>query len=115
MGPALSLIQAGKLQVLGVTNRSPLLPDAPLISDTLPAWSGMGVQCLLAPAGTPRHVIDRISAEVSRVLSMADVKARLQSLDFNIDYSGPDELERRLRADMEMAHKLVREAGLKPE
>ena len=111
-GVALPLIQTGKLQVLGVTNRSPLLPDAPLISDTLPGWSGMGTQCLLAPAGTPRPVIERINAEVSRILKLPDVKARLQSLDFIIEYSGPDELDRRLRADMEIAHKLVRDAGL---
>jgi hypothetical protein len=70
-------IAAGTLRVMGAT-RSALFPDFPTFAETgLPDYQSLGWFGLFAPAGTPREVVAKVSADVGRVLALPDAKQRL--------------------------------------
>ncbi len=79
---ALPHVKAGKLRAIAVTSlhRAPTLPDLPTVAESYPgfyadAWSG-----LFAPKGTPQFVVDKLSAEVQRILRLPDVREKLAAL-----------------------------------
>ncbi len=79
---ALPHIKAGKLRAIALTSlhRAPSLPDLPTVAETYPgfyadAWSG-----LFAPKGTPQPIVDKLSAEVQRILRLPDVRDKLVAL-----------------------------------
>jgi tripartite-type tricarboxylate transporter receptor subunit TctC len=113
--PTLSHIQDGKLVPLAVITptRSPLLPDVPAVAEVLPGYKRDGSHVMLAPAGTPRHVLNQISNEVRRIFDMPDVKERLKNFDYLLQPSTPEELDRILRADIETFSEVARLAGLR--
>jgi tripartite-type tricarboxylate transporter receptor subunit TctC len=114
MAPAVPLIKDGKLMPLAVadTARSPLLPDVPAITETPLAWRRDGSQAVMAPAGTPRAVVAKISKDIARVLAMPDIKERFSAMAFTIDYVGPEQLDRATREDVAAVKKLARDIGL---
>jgi tripartite-type tricarboxylate transporter receptor subunit TctC len=70
---------------------------------------------LLAPAGTPRAIVNQINKEVERILELADVKDRLQSISFVLAPSTPEECNQILRSQIETLSVLVADAGLRPK
>jgi tripartite-type tricarboxylate transporter receptor subunit TctC len=113
---SLQFIKDGRLIALavGTTQRSALLPDVPTIAETLPGYKRDGSHSLLAPAGTPLAVRKQISKEVARILSLPDVKERLENYDFVSLPSTPEEHEQILRADIATFGNVVKLAGLRP-
>jgi tripartite-type tricarboxylate transporter receptor subunit TctC len=79
---ALPHIQAGKLVAIGVTseNKVAALPDVPPIASVLPGYVAESWFVLVAPAGTPRAIIDKLSAEVDRILKKPEVVERFSKL-----------------------------------
>jgi tripartite-type tricarboxylate transporter receptor subunit TctC len=79
---ALPLIQAGKLVALGVTSAYPVtqLPGVPPVASVLPGFAAEAWFVLVAPAGTPQPVIDKLSAEVDRILKKPEVIERFAKL-----------------------------------
>jgi tripartite-type tricarboxylate transporter receptor subunit TctC len=111
-------LQDGKLLPLAVLlpQRSPLLPEVPALAETLPEFKRPEVSAgLLAPAGTPRTILNQISKEVARVLDLPDVKERLNVLGFHPQPSTPEEYDKIVRAQIETLSKLVRDIGLRPK
>ena len=94
------LIRAGKVRLLAVTTskRWPSLPDTPTVAEAgvegfeTVAWFG-----LLAPAATPRPVIDKLHAEVTRVLAQADVRERIATTGSEVVGNTPQEFARRIQ------------------
>jgi tripartite-type tricarboxylate transporter receptor subunit TctC len=113
--PTLSHIQDGKLVPLAVITptRSPLLPDVPAVAEVIPGYKRDGSHVMLAPAGTPRHVLNQISSEVRRIFDMPDVKERLRNFDYLLQPSTPEELDKILRADIETFSEVAKLAGLR--
>jgi tripartite-type tricarboxylate transporter receptor subunit TctC len=76
LGPALPMITDGKLLPLAVVTpkRAPQLPDVPAVIEILPSFERDATHGLMAPAGTPKAVLDKISRDVAHVLEMPDVK-----------------------------------------
>jgi tripartite-type tricarboxylate transporter receptor subunit TctC len=112
-------IKAGKLQALGVmdTRRNPAIADVPTAQELgLPAlsnvieWYG-----IVVPAGTPKPIIDKIGADVIRVLDMPDVKDRLAKMGQTPSPAGAEEFGRMIRAEYERWGKVVSTAGIKAE
>jgi len=91
------------------------LPDVPTISETLPGYARDGSHSLLAPAGTPRPVLNQISKEVGRILELPDIKEQVKNFDFVSAPTTPEEHDRILRADIATFTKVVRDAGLRPK
>ena len=118
MGVVLPFIKEGKLVALGVTTpeRSPVLPDVPALGETLLEFKRPETShALLAPAGTPRSVVNQINKEIARILDLPDVRERLQTISYVAAPSTPEEHNRILRGQLETLSKLVVDAGLRPK
>ena len=109
---ALPLIKDGKLVALA--QLVPGLPDVPLASEVVPLWKQMGRQAIYAPTGTPMAIRLQLSKEVARILSLPDIRERLQSVAFQITPGTPEELDHILRADIAAFAKVIKDIGLKP-
>ncbi|MBN9584063.1 MAG: tripartite tricarboxylate transporter substrate binding protein [Afipia sp.] len=74
--------RAGTIRALGVTSpqRSPSAPEVPPIADTIAGFDATSWHGLFAPAGTPRPVVDKMAAEVKRILEMPDTVAKLTDI-----------------------------------
>ena len=114
LGPALPFIKDGRLLALAVASpqRSPLLPDVPAMVEAIPGYQRDGSFGLLAPAGTPRPILNQISKDVGRVLELPEVKERLQAMGFVPAPTTPEEFDRIVRADIETFKKVGKVAGL---
>jgi tripartite-type tricarboxylate transporter receptor subunit TctC len=116
MGVALPFINDGRLVPIAVTTpqRSPVLPDVPALAETLPEFRQSDTShAILAPAGTPRPLLNRISRDIARVLDLPDIKERMQAIAFVPAPTSPEEVDRILRAQIDGLAKLVVDAGLK--
>ncbi|AOB32606.1 MFS transporter [Bordetella sp. H567] len=116
--PALPLIQAGKLRALAVTSaqRDPHLPDVPTMQELgLKDYEVVSWQAVFAPAGTPRPIVDRLSAEIMKILKEPDVKKKFD--DMAIDGSGMDaqQLAAFQKAEVAKWKKLIDTAGIRAE
>ncbi len=113
----LPYIKDGRLVPLAVVmpTRSPLLPDVPAVAETIPGYKRDGSHVMLAPAGTPRAVLEKISGEVRRIFELPDVQQRMQNFDYLLSPTTPAEMDKVLRADIETFAEVVRLAGLRPK
>lgn len=115
---AMSQIKAGKLRPLAVAadRRAPELPDVPTLAEQ--GVKGADVQTwygLYVTAGTPRATVERLSAELTRVLKLPDVQARIKGLGGAINILPVEQFAEMNRAEYERYGKLVRDAGIKAE
>lgn len=118
MGVVLPFIKEGKLVPLALTTpqRTPVLPDVPTLAETMPEFKRPETShALLAPAGTPRAIVNQINKEIARILELPDVKERLQGISFVAAPTTPEECNRILRAQIETLSVLVADAGLRPK
>jgi tripartite-type tricarboxylate transporter receptor subunit TctC len=81
LGPILPFIQSGQLIPLGVTTPRPvsLLPGVPPIGDVVPGYAASSWNAIMAPAGTPREIVEKLNRETNRILAKPDVQAKLRS------------------------------------
>ena len=111
-------VNSGRLRILGMAGnrRTPLLPEVPTIAEAalpgfaLDNWGGM-----LAPAGTPRGIIDRLNGEIARALREPQVAERLASQGIEVTLAAPDEFQALMKTHMAKWAKVVREAGIRLE
>jgi tripartite-type tricarboxylate transporter receptor subunit TctC len=108
-------VQAGRLKALAVTSakRSETLPDLPTVAESgLPGYEAVGWFGLLAPAATPRAVVEKISADAKRVLSDREVRDRILALGSEVGGNTPAEFARFIRDDQAKWSKLMKDAGI---
>jgi tripartite-type tricarboxylate transporter receptor subunit TctC len=110
---AVPFAKDGRIRLLGVTSRgrSRFLPGVPAIADTLPAYEFDSWFGLLAPARTPRPVIDRINAEVAKLLKNPVILARLASQGVEPRPLDPDAFARLIRDDYRDMARIVKSVG----
>jgi tripartite-type tricarboxylate transporter receptor subunit TctC len=111
-------VKAGKLKALAVTGakRSETLPELPTVSESgLPGYQAVGWFGVLAPAATPKPLVEKLSGDVTRVLADAGVRERMHALGAEPSGNTPDEFARFIREDQAKWAKLMREAGIRPE
>jgi tripartite-type tricarboxylate transporter receptor subunit TctC len=115
LGSALSLIKNGRLLPLAVSTpqRSPLLPDVPAIEEVVPGYGHDGSHSLLAPAGTPMALRNKISRDVARVFEQPDVKEKMRAQDYHLVPTTPLEHDKILRAQIQSFVDIARRVGLK--
>src|SRR5438105_3011019 len=112
---ALPFIQAGRLRALAVIarERSAALPDVPTAAEAgLPNYDVTTWYGVLAPAGTPRPIIDRLNAELVRIMHAPDLQERFAATGTEPRTSTPEEFGEYIRKEMAKWGKVVREAGL---
>jgi tripartite-type tricarboxylate transporter receptor subunit TctC len=114
LGSSLTFIKDGRLLPLAVATakRSPLLPNVPTLAEVLPGFERDAAHGVLAPARTPRPVVQQISRDIARVLEMPDVKERMQSIAFEIAPASPEEYDRILHNQIELFTKIAKAVGL---
>jgi len=115
-GPALAFIRNGRLIALAVgsAQRSPLLPDVPTVSEAaLPGFEYELWQGLFAPAATPRSIVDQISKEVARIISLPDIREQFMNQSLVHRTNTPDEFDRFVRAEIDKLSNVVKIAGMK--
>ncbi|HTE15638.1 MAG TPA: tripartite tricarboxylate transporter substrate-binding protein, partial [Burkholderiales bacterium] len=109
-------IRAGKLRALGVTTRkrSVLLPDVPTIDEAgLPGFQDSTFNGLMAPAGTPRAILERLRAEVARAAGVAELRKRYQEIGIElVGSNSPEEFADFLKKHVEEFTRLARDAGI---
>jgi tripartite-type tricarboxylate transporter receptor subunit TctC len=118
MVPAVPQIKAGKLRALAVTSsrRSAILPDVPTFAESgIPKPLPQGWWAILAPKGTPPAIINRINAELGRILREKDVEDRYTSLGIFTLYSTPEQVMERARAEAPEMGRILKAAGVEPE
>lgn len=117
VGTALPFLTDGRLRPLGVasTKRSPVLPNVPTLGELgmnmpdLVGWFGV-----LAPAGTPAPIIQKVAADIREILTQPDVVKILRDQGLEPVASSPEAFQRRLNDDLVQWKKLLPEVGIKP-
>lgn len=118
MQNTLPLIKRSQIRALAVTSRrrSEKLPDLPTMSEAaLPGYEMVTWHSLLAPAGTPPDVIERINREVNTILKMPDVRQRLDVLGVEVAGSTPAEFGQFLKSEIDKYARLIKSAGTRIE
>lgn len=112
---AIQHVQKGKLVAIGLAaaRRSPYLPDVPAIAETLKDVEGAVISGVLAPAGTPRGVIDRLNAEFAKSSDAPRVKEIFAVNAAETLRMSPDELQRALERDVKAWAEVVKATGVK--
>ena len=111
-------VQAGRLKALAVTSakRASTLPSLPTAAESgLPGYEALGWFGLLAPAATPRAIVEKASADANAVLALADVKEKLLGLGSEPSGNKPEEFAVFIREDQAKWAKLMNTLGIKPE
>jgi tripartite-type tricarboxylate transporter receptor subunit TctC len=108
-------LKAGRLRGLAVSTseRSPFLPDLPTVAEAgVPGYDTSAWYGLLMPAGTPKQIIARVHAETVKVLTLPDVKARLDATGMVPKTSSPPELGQKIQMEISKWGKIVKTLGL---
>jgi tripartite-type tricarboxylate transporter receptor subunit TctC len=115
---SLSAIQAGQLRALGIaaTDRAVQLPDVPTFAEQgIKDQEADTLTGLVAPAGTPKEIIDLLYREIAAAVAQPDVKDRLTVLGFKAVANKPDEFAARIKLEIEKWGKVVHDAKLRIE
>jgi tripartite-type tricarboxylate transporter receptor subunit TctC len=118
LAPAVPHIKEGKLRGLAVlsAHRSGALPDVPTISEAgFPGQEADTLIGVLAPAGTPKAIVDLLHREIVRSVALSDVRERLDAIGFVPVANTPDEFAAVIRAESERWAKVIRAAKIKAE
>ena len=118
LAPATAGIKQGLLRALAVTSkaRSSVLPDVPTMAEAgFPDQENDTPQGILAPAGTPRPIIELLNREIAKVMAAPDVKQRMLAIGFEPIVTTPEEFAERIKTDIPRFGRIVREAQIRPE
>ncbi|MBC7781030.1 MAG: tripartite tricarboxylate transporter substrate binding protein [Proteobacteria bacterium] len=116
--PYVPQIKAGRLRPLavGTPKRSSILPDVPTVAEAgLPGYLSYAWFGLVAPRGTPKPVIDRINAEVNRLLAMPETQARLAEQSIEAMGGSPADFNALIDSELKRWGEVVRKSGAKAE
>ena len=111
-------VKAGRLKGLAVTSekRSPLAPDVPTVAEQgFPRFDATVWIGLLAPAGVPKDVLDKLAGETQRAMADAEVRKRLNSQGFEVVGGTPEHFERFIRSETEKWTGIVKLTGAKAD
>jgi tripartite-type tricarboxylate transporter receptor subunit TctC len=118
LASTLQHIQSGKLRALAVTSskRSPILPDAPTISESgVAGYEVYEWNALFAPAGTPDAVVEKISTAFKKTLDAPEVKARIAQLGGELRANSPMEAQKFIADQTQLWAKVVKARNIKVE
>jgi tripartite-type tricarboxylate transporter receptor subunit TctC len=118
LAPGLEHVRAGNFRALAVTTkeRSALLPDLPSLAEAgIPGYDVTSYAALFAPAGTPKEIVDRLNAEVQKIIANPEAKARIAITGFDAFSGPPETLAAFIQSELVNWGKLIREAGIEAQ
>jgi tripartite-type tricarboxylate transporter receptor subunit TctC len=110
--------RAGRLRGLGVTSlrRHPSLPEIATVAEAaLPGYQTSSWYGILAPAGTPREIVNRLNAAVVKLVNAADIREALIAQGGDPETGTPEDLARLMKEELVRSAAIVKAAGVKPE
>ncbi len=116
-GSMLSHAKAGRLRALGhsLPQRSPLMGDIPAIAETLPGYQYLGFTGFLAPKGVPKPVLDKVRANVDRIIKTQEIREQFASQGVEPASSTPEEFRKAIQEELVETGKLIKTIGLKAD
>jgi tripartite-type tricarboxylate transporter receptor subunit TctC len=110
-------VKAGKLKALALTSakRLPSMPDVPTVSESLPGYHAEAFQGVVAPAGVPRAIVDKLGKELAEIVRTPEIGQRFEADGAAPVGSTPQQFAAFLKAEMQKWEKVIREAGIKQE
>jgi tripartite-type tricarboxylate transporter receptor subunit TctC len=117
LGTSLPLVKGGALKPLGVATETRLavLPDVPTIAETLPGFASSTWFAVVAPARTPRGIVDILNADIAEALRAPDIAQRLAELLAEPVGDTPEATAATMRADAERWNQVIKSAGIRVE
>jgi tripartite-type tricarboxylate transporter receptor subunit TctC len=108
-------VKAGRIRALGVgaKQRLSILPDVPPIGDTLPGYEARGWNGILAPAGTPKSIIDRLNREIVKIVRAPEFAQVLVGEGATAVGNTPAEFDAIIRADIKKWAKIIQDTGIR--
>lgn len=113
---SISLVKSGKLKAVAISTAARLaaLPQVPTFAEAgLPAYDAKNWMGVLAPAAMPRAIVERVSAEIAKMLAVAELKDRLAGIGLDPFVSNPGEFAALVKADMAKYARIVKSANIK--
>lgn len=110
-----SLVRAGKLKLIGVTTprRMPQFPEVPTVSESgLNGFEFSSWFAVMAPAGTPKAIVQTLATEVGKALADPEVREKLAGLGLTPRGTSPEELDKAMRAQLARYGALIKQAGI---
>jgi tripartite-type tricarboxylate transporter receptor subunit TctC len=115
---AVPFIQQGKLRPIGLASlkRSTALPQVPTVAEQgLPGFEAVSWYALMAPAGTPRDVVDRLHEQMTKALARPDTREKFAALGMEAGTGTPEQLAARIAAESVRWSDVVRKRNIKPD
>jgi tripartite-type tricarboxylate transporter receptor subunit TctC len=115
MPPYIPQVKAGKIRALAVSpaRRSPAVPDVPTVAEAgVPGYDSGAWFGLVAPAHTPKDIVDKLSHETARILKLPDVSARLSDLGAEPVGGTPEQFAAHIKAEIAKWAKVIKEANV---
>lgn len=106
-------VKSGNMKPIAImsTRRSPIAPDIPTVSEVLPGFAVESVFGAVVPSATPREVVQKISADMARVLQSAEVRGRMAEIGLTPIGNKPEEFDAYIRAEIPKWAKVVKASG----
>ncbi len=114
-GAVTALIKANRLHALAITSARPsaLLPELPTVAASgVPGYESVGLYCVFAPASTPVNLIDRLHAEIVKVLRQPDIREKFFNAGSDVVANSPAEFAAARKADMARIGNVIRDAAI---
>jgi len=111
-------VKAGRVRAIGMTSarRIPNEPGIPALAEAVPGYEATNWHAMIGPKGIPRAIVDRLNAEVRKIVARKDVESTLHASGVFPDGGGtPEQLAELIRKDYEQWQKVVIQAGIKAE
>ena len=115
MVSVLPQVKQGRLRALAVSSerRSPTTPDLPTVSEAgVPAYAAVAWAGLLAPKGTPAAIIERLNVQVTEIMNLPEIKARMQDLGTEFSPNSPSDFEAFIRSEITRWDQVVHQAKI---
>jgi tripartite-type tricarboxylate transporter receptor subunit TctC len=113
----LPYVQSGRLRAVATLGpkRSPVLPDVPTVGETVKGYEVVNWFGLVAPAGTPREVLNRLHGEIVKILRMPDIKERLSSQGADPVGSSQEEFGAFMKSESAKWARVIKEANIRAD
>jgi len=117
MPPIIPHVRSGRVRAVAVTTgkRAAVLPDVPAIAETVPGYEMSTWYGAVAPAKTPREIVNRLNQEMLKALALPDVKERLATLGADIVATSPEQTTAFFKSELAKYTKVAKEAGIHAE
>jgi tripartite-type tricarboxylate transporter receptor subunit TctC len=110
-------IKSRKYKPIAITspNRMPAAPDIPTFAEILPGYSVQAISGIVVPSATPRDVVNKMSADISKALQSPDLAARMAQFELEPAGTTPEQFDAFIRAEIDKWGKVVKAAGIRAD